>query len=411
MSSTDLSARSEPVASAGRRAGVVVRRLPAVAVIWVAVAVAAYLWDLSGTIRVGLTDGVGRPFGDDYINYWSAAVLAWNGRAAEIYDLSAFHAFQTSVVGPTLQGYHYSYPPVLLILSAPLALLPYVPGLAFWLGASWLAFYRALRQAAPRHALLLSLATPAVFINAVGGQNGAWTAALMGGGLALLDRRPVLAGSLFGLLVYKPHLALMLPVALLAGRRWRAFCAAGSVASALVLLSSALFGLDAWRDYLDTADYMRRVILEDGAGVWHRMVSVFAAARRLGLQIPAAYVVQAFAALAAALIVAAAWARDAAPPLRNAVVVLGALLATPYLQDYDLVVTAFAAVWIVSQARATESGADAAFACAALLLALPLAASPFAALTGLAIGPAMILPGFVWVTLATFAHRREAPET
>jgi len=46
-----------------------------------------------------------------------------------------------------------------------------------------------------------------------GGQNSTWTAALFGGGLSLLERRPLLAGGL---------LELLIPVALLAGRHWRA---------------------------------------------------------------------------------------------------------------------------------------------------------------------------------------------
>ncbi|WP_029586365.1 glycosyltransferase 87 family protein [Bradyrhizobium sp. URHD0069] len=61
----------------------------------------------------------------------------------------------------------------------------------------------------------------AVFINAVGGQNSTWTAALFGGGLSPLERRPLLAGGLLGLLIYKPQLGLLIPVAL-AGRHWRA---------------------------------------------------------------------------------------------------------------------------------------------------------------------------------------------
>ena len=76
------------------------------------------------------------------------------------------------------------YPPVMLLLTAPFALIPYVPALFVWLSASWYAFYRALRLAMPgRGVLLLALASPAVLINAVGGQNGLWTAALLGGGL------------------------------------------------------------------------------------------------------------------------------------------------------------------------------------------------------------------------------------
>jgi len=44
--------------------------------------------------------------------------------------------------------------------------------------------------------------------------------ALYGG--ELLERRPLLAGGLLGLLIYKPQLGLLIPVALVAGRHWRA---------------------------------------------------------------------------------------------------------------------------------------------------------------------------------------------
>ena len=224
----------------------------------------------------------------------------------------------------------------------------------------------------------------------------------------MLDRRPVLAGSLFGLLVYKPHLAIMLPIALLAGRRWRAFFVAAIVASGLVMLSGALFGLDTWAAYLGKIDYMRNVILEDGSGVWHRMVSVFVFARRLGLDVSAAYILQVVAGLAAALAVALAWALPAPAPLRNATVILGTLLATPYLQDYDLVVTAFVAAWMLSQAGAGGPRTVSALACASLFLLLPLAAAPFGKTTGLAIGPVMILPAFAWVLTTMFRRPARA---
>ena len=146
------------------------------------------------------------PFGSDFINYWSGAYLALHGRAAEVYNFVAFHNFETSLIGSQIDFYHYSYPPVLLLLSAPLALLPYVPALFLWLGSTWYGFYRALKLAAGDKALLLSLAVPAVFINALTGQNGALTAAVLGGGLLLVDRRLAMAGILLGLLVY--HLVL-----------------------------------------------------------------------------------------------------------------------------------------------------------------------------------------------------------
>ena len=67
-------------------------------------------------------------------------------------------------------------------------------------------------------ALLLAVAFPAVLVNLGHGQNGFLTAALLGGALAMLDRRPIVAGILFGLLAYKPQFGLMIPLVLGGGR-------------------------------------------------------------------------------------------------------------------------------------------------------------------------------------------------
>jgi hypothetical protein len=384
-------------------------RLRPIAIVWSLAALALYLADLSRQLQVGLTDGVSRPFGDDYVNYWSAAVLAWSGQAARVYDLAGFHEFQASVVGPTLQGYYYSYPPVLLLLTAPLALLPYVPGLFAWLGASWFAFYRTLRLATPKHALLLALACPAMLVNAVAGQNGAWTAALVGGGLALVDRRPMLAGGLFGLLIYKPHLGLMLPLALIAGRRWKALAAAAVVAGALVVLSAGIFGSDVWKEYLHNTEMFRRSTLEGGEGVWHRMVSVFVFARRLGFDVFDAYALQAAAGICGALLVIVAWYRDLDSSVRNSVVVVATLVAVPYIQDYDLVVCTFVAAWIMAANPERRTEGSSAFIPVALLLVLPLVAAPFGATTGFAIGPALIFPMFGWLAVSVMKAPRQEP--
>ena len=186
-------------------------RLKLIACFWLVIASAVYVADLLHQTQDGRSDGVSRAFGDDFVNYWSAAFLAVHGRAAEIYDFAAFHLFEQSVTGPDIGFYHYSYPPLLLLLTLPLALIPYVPALGVWLVATWYGFYRALKLTSDQSVLLLSLATPALFVNAVGGQNGALTAILLGGGLVLQGRRPIVAGILFGCLAYKPHLALLLP--------------------------------------------------------------------------------------------------------------------------------------------------------------------------------------------------------
>jgi hypothetical protein len=312
---------------------------------------------------------------------------------------------EQSVAGAPLDAYHYSYPPVLLLLTAPLALMPYVPALVAWLAAGWYAFYRALRLAMPSQgALLLALASPAVFINAVGGQNGTWTAALFGGGLSLLKRRPLLAGGLLGLLIYKPQLGLLIPVALLAGRHWRAFAAASMVAGALLVASTIWFGTEVWAEYIRNLGVLRQMILEDGTGVWHRFVSVFVGARRLGAPVEAAYLIQAVMGALACIAVAWVWLGHAAAGLKNAVLVLGTCLTTPYLQDYDLVFGALVVAWLW-ECRVPYVSERMLQISAGLLLLLPLVAAALAHLTGLALGPLFIAPLFVVALQMSFGTK------
>jgi arabinofuranan 3-O-arabinosyltransferase len=372
---------------------------------FVAAAALIYLYDLLRQTHDHLTNGAGRPFGDDFINYWSGAYLAWHGRATEIYNPVAFHAFEQSVVGASLDGYRYSYPPVLLLLTAPLALMPYVPALLTWLAAGWYAFYRALRLAMPgQGTLLFALAAPAVFINAVGGQNGTWTAALFGGGLSLLERRPLVAGGLLGLLIYKPQLGLLIPIALLAGRHWRAFMTAAMVAGLLLAVSAVGFGTDVWGDYVRNLAVLRHMILENGTGVWYRFVSVFVASRRLGAPVETAYLVQVMAGALAAVGVVLVWFRDAPAGIKNAVLVLSTCLATPYLQDYDLVFGALVVAWLW-QCPVPNASNRVLQISAGLLLLLPLVAAALAHLTGLALGPLFIAPLFVVALQMSFGAR------
>ena len=84
----------------------------------------------------------------------------------------------------------------------------------------------------------------------IAGQNAFLTLALLLGGVGLLGRRDFAAGAILGLLSYKPQLALMVPVALLAARHWRALAGAAVSASFAVALSAATFGLAPWWDWL-----------------------------------------------------------------------------------------------------------------------------------------------------------------
>jgi arabinofuranan 3-O-arabinosyltransferase len=185
-----------------------------------------------------------------------------------------------------------------------------------------------------------------------------------------------------------------LPIALLAGRRWQALAATAATAGGLIAISALVFGTEVWADYARNLTILRHAILEDGTGVWHRMVSVFVFARRLGADIETAYVVQAVTALIAAVVVAYAWFRDTPAGVQNTLLVLGTCLATPYLQDYDLVVGAFVVVWLAADSSHSALGKRAA-QMSFLVLLLPFVSSVLAKVTGLALGPLFIAPAFV----------------
>jgi hypothetical protein len=360
---------------------------------------AAHLW--LQTAR-GMTDGAGHPFGDDTLNFWSAARLAVLGRIDEIYDLLKFHEFEMLQVGHTIDFYHYSYPPVMVLLSLPLGLLPFQVGWAAWLGLGWLAFALCLRRMRCVEWMLLSSAWPAVYISFMSGQNGLWVAAIFGWGLLAMPQRPFLAGLILSLLAFKPQLAILVPVALVAAAAWRTIAGLACGGAALLAATNALCGTGIWSAYLRQADTLRSEILEQGEGVWHRMISMFVLLRHLGLTSRSAYLGQAAFTLVIAICVALVWRACASQDIKNAALVLGALLASPYVSDYDLVAVAFVPLWFAQAGVLSSAPARTASVLAA---AAALVAAPFATITGAAAAGLMLGPGLAVAMRAAASSR------
>lgn len=292
----------------------------------------------------GLLDRNGQPIGTDFSNVYAAGTLTWQGRAADAYSPALQHAAEKAVFGGReVPFYGWHYPPFFLAIAVLVAAVPYAFGLAIWLAASFAAYLAVIRAILPRpETLLVAAAFPAVFVNVGHGQNGFLTAALLGGALHFLDRRPWLAGMLIGLLAYKPQFGVLIPIALLAGGRWRTIGAAATTVAALVAISFAMLGGGIWQAFADSMNFTQTVVLEQGGTGWQKIQSIFAAVRAWGASVPVAYAVQCslLAMLAASL--AWLWHSDAAFELKAAALALGSLLATPYVLDYDLVVLAVA---------------------------------------------------------------------
>jgi hypothetical protein len=289
-----------------------------------------------------LIDLNGKPIGTDFSNVYAAGHLTWQGRPEDAYDPALQHAAeQDTFGGRDVPFYGWHYPPFFFIVAFLVAALPYALGLALWLIASFAAYLAAIRAILPRReTLLIAAAFPAVFVNIGHGQNGFLTAALLGGALQLLDRRPWLAGVMIGLLAYKPQFGVMIPLALLASQRWSTVAAAAATIVALVAISFVALGSNVWHAFFDSMHFTQVVVLEQGGTGWKKIQSAFSAARNWGADVHTAYAIQTALGLMLAGSLAWLWHSDAAFELKASALATASLLATPYVLDYDLVVLA-----------------------------------------------------------------------
>lgn len=304
--------------------------------------IAAYLLGAVAWIATseGLVDPTDKPLGYDFIAFFSASKIALGGDFVAVFDQMRLLATQQEVIPGNKSVYTWNYPPQFLVVVLPLALLPYVAAFFTWTIASLGLYLLVVHRFAPSPlTLLLAAAFPAAFWTAAQGQNGFVLAALFGGATLLLDRRPILAGVLIGLMTFKPQIGLLIPVALLFGRRWTTFASATATTLAFAALSVAIVGVEAWPAFWKTVPLLSS-LLEDGGLPWKRMTSLFTGLRMLGAGVEVAYAMQIVSALAAAAAVAWVWTRETPTALKAAVLVAGAPLATPYVFDYDLVILA-----------------------------------------------------------------------
>ncbi len=292
------------------------------------------------------------PASTDFISFFAAGRLADLGTPALAYDPAQHRAMEQAVFGDAALPYAYFffYPPTFLVVCAILALIPwYLGAFALWVMASGALFVAALQIILKDWRLTIAfLSFPAAAATVGIGQNALLTAGLIGFGTYFVDRKPVLAGLLFGALIYKPHLAMMIPVALLAGRHWRAFAAMAASAFIAIAVSLAWFGLGAWQAFLTQAESATASFVTGRVG-FAGLVSPFGAARLAGVNVVAADAIQIVVALAAAAFVALVWARGHSLPVRALVLIAAGLIAPPVILFYDLLPAAIATAWLIDR--------------------------------------------------------------
>jgi hypothetical protein len=304
--------------------------------------------------------GLVRRYGPDtvsFVSFYAAGQLADRGFAPLVYDEPILGETEEDLTHPGTRFIPFLYPPVYLLLCAPLAWLPPLAALAMFEAATLLLYLGVVRRildASGWQWMLPALAFPPVFWTLGYGQNAFLTAALFGGATLLIDRRPAAAGVLFGALCFKPHFLLLVPVALLAGRRWSVIASAVATVVLLTALSILVFGLESWHAYLRQGLALNRLgnFAIDRVSIF-ASISPFAGARLVGLGNQAARFVQFVATAGCVLLVAWVWRKPTTLRVRAATLAAATLIAVPYALLYDLMLAAIAGAWLLRE-RATN---------------------------------------------------------
>jgi hypothetical protein len=336
----------------------------------------------------------------DYASFYAAGALADAGRPLDAYDDAALQAAEERATEPGVKHEYFFNPPTFLLVMAPLARLPYL--LSFCLfelltGLFWLTLGTRVAGGG-RAACLALMAVPSFWWVLGEGQNSFLSAGLMAAGMLALPKRPGLAGVAFGALCYKPQLGLMIPVALLAARQWRALCTAAATVAASVGAVTLLCGIGIWRAFLAMAQNSVGGAIDSGKVLFAGRVDPTGAAQFIGFSPAPARLIWVAGLLVSIGCVAWLWRRAGTDAGRRDAACAGlaasVLVATPFALFYDLVMASLAAAWLVRAGRRDGFLAGERFLFGGLMLANLLSAHAVVAAVhvpfGLVAAPALL---------------------
>ena len=278
----------------------------------------------------------------DYSMFWLAGFLLRHGGGGLLYDHSAYAAAAARVLPYASGWWPFVYPPTMLLPAVAISAMPLVAGYyGFCVLSLGVSIFLLRRAGVAWWCIGLGLAGPAAMWNLYLGQFGLLCGALLVAGLAGLETAPLRAGGVLALLCVKPQYAMLVPVAVLAGRYWRVLLAGCCGLALLLGLSWFCFGTGVWAGYLGPGRAAMTGLLTQNFGPGYQAmgISVFWMVRSFGSTLGVAAAVQGAVSACAALAVWRLWRRPAAGRMRRVTItVFLTLLATPYGFTDDLAV-------------------------------------------------------------------------
>jgi hypothetical protein len=291
----------------------------------------------------------------DFLALWSYAKIMVAHPAADLYDFAKLHAAQVNLGMDPDGSAPFPYPPTFLLMLWPLGSVSLYAAYVGWIAGTLVLYICSIATQGRAALVLMSIAllAPTTTINIIAGQNGFLSAALLIGGLRLMDSRPIASGILFGLLTYKPQLGILVPIALVATGQWRCIAAACATLAALITVTAAVFGATIWVTWLQAlpayaAWFDHRTIAQEFRSTLTANLQVFWIPQETTRLIQTAV-----ACLAAALV----WVSFRRLPRALAIPVLLAAtcLATPHAFIYDLpMLTGAVLLFVVYRLRSNQ---------------------------------------------------------
>jgi hypothetical protein len=271
---------------------------------------------------------------------------------------------RTAIPGAPLTYFVPVYGPQVALAFRPLASMRYLASLAVW-SAITIALYFACCGALLRHcpmligrkrevALLLT-ASPALWQLVVHGQNSIVAlAAVTIGWLCLKRGRPFVSGLAFGLLFYKPQLAVALAVALALTGRWQVLAGMASSAAAQLGAAAMFLGADAIEAYGRMVIRLPQLApaLEPKPFLLHSFHSFFSGIAPLA---PYAVLLSVVCSAAVLVRVIRHWRSMRDPDLSFALLLIATVLISPHTSVYDLVLLTPSLMVIVDRMLAAKA--------------------------------------------------------
>ncbi len=309
---------------------------------WAVIIVTCYTLILIALVTTadGIIDFSGKPVATDFITFYSASRLLQKSLPATLYDAPKLHEEQKLIVNEKVQLFAWHYPPPFMLIVYPLHRCNYYLSWLTWTIITVVPLLIILSMIY-HHPLvvLIFLAFPGTFQNIIHGQNGFLTASLFGAGLWLLKRKPVIAGFLLGSLIYKPHFAIIIVPALIAGKHYKALSGFATAIAFWVTSTVVLWGLSPWLAFIKNIHFASS-LLENGALPYFKIPTAFSGAIMIGFSLQQGRIIQLIFTIFALISIIHIWRNSSNESLKYSTLIVATLIASPFAFDYDLVILA-----------------------------------------------------------------------